>query len=117
MLTWYYDTARTSDLLDIFRNFDDVGIKHSKKSKYEIDENGIKVELPGVSASNLDVNVEGKVLKISGKSRHNQEFSYSYTLSSNVDTDAITASLKDGLLEIKLPKKAESAIKKVYIST
>lgn len=117
MLTWYYDTARNSDLIDIFRNLDDIGIKPSKKAKYEIDENGIKVELPGVAATNIDVKVDGRSLKITGKSRHNQEFSYTYSLSSNVDVDLITASLKDGLLEINLPKKEQSTSRKIDIST
>lgn len=117
MLTWYYDTPKSYDLFDVFKQFDDLGTKNSKKLKYEIDESGIKMELPGVAASNLDISVNGKSLKISGKNRHDQEFTYAYSLSTNVDADLIKASLKDGLLEISLPKKAESPSRKIDIST
>lgn len=117
MLTWYYDTAKYSDFLDAFRSFDDLGTKTSRKLKYEIDEEGIKVEMPGVNSSNLDIKVEGKTLKISGKSRHNQEFTYSYSLSSNIDVEGITASLQDGLLDVKLPKRPDTPTRKIPISS
>lgn len=117
MLTWYYDTAKYPDFFDSFRSLEDLGVKSSRKLRYEIDEEGIKVEMPGVNSSNLDIKVEGKSLKISGKSRHDKEFSYTYSISSNVDVEAITASLQDGLLDIKLPKRPETPTRKIPISS
>jgi HSP20 family molecular chaperone IbpA len=60
--------------------------------------------------------VDGRTLKVSGKSRHGKEFSYTYTLRSTVDDSAIAASFQDGLLEISLPKKQETTVRKIPIS-
>jgi HSP20 family protein len=116
MITRYYDGFRTPtfDLLDSFGFFGDLQTKTRSDS---IDDEGIKIEMPGVKSSDLEVTVEGKTLKVSGKSRLGKEFSYAYTLKSLVDENSVTAHLQDGLLEIKLPKKLETKAKKIPIIT
>jgi HSP20 family protein len=113
MLTRYYDTFR-SPALDLFDFFGDA--THSRPRSDTIDEEGIKIEMPGVKSSDLDVSVEGRILKIAGKSRHGKEYSYTYTLKSVVDESLVEAKLQDGLLEIKLPKKLESKARKIPIT-
>jgi HSP20 family protein len=118
MLTWYYDSSnsRVLDLLDTFKGFEDFDSRRTaKKTRDTIDEEGIKVELPGVKREDIDITVEGRTLKINGKSKHEKTFSYSYSLRSSVDESAITASYEDGLLEIKLPKKQESLPRKIAL--
>jgi HSP20 family molecular chaperone IbpA len=118
MLTWYYDSSnsRVFDLLDTFKGFEDFDSRRTaKKTRDTIDEEGIKVELPGVKREAIDITVEGRTLKISGKSKHEKTFSYSYSLRSSVDESAITATYEDGLLEIKLPKKQESIPRKIAL--
>jgi len=121
MFTRYYDTTSTRlpmlDLLDAFKVFDDIEKPIVRSTSNVIDDFGVKVELPGVKVSDLDISVEGKVLKVSGKSRHGKEFSYTYTLKSTVDESAITANFQDGLLDISLPKKQESVARKIQINT
>lgn len=116
MITRYHDGFRTPtfDLLDSFGFFGDL---QSRTRSDVIDDEGIKIEMPGVKSSDLEVTVEGKTLKVSGKSRHGKEFSYSYALKSTVDENSVTAHLQDGLLEIKLPKKLETKSKKIPITT
>jgi len=119
MLTWYYDSqrSRANDFLDVLKSFDDFGIKaHSARSKETIDDNGIKIEMPGVKHEDLDVTIQGKTLKIHAKSRTGHEHSYRYTVHSSIDESAIEAKLEDGLLEITLPKKPESTPRKIKIS-
>jgi HSP20 family protein len=116
MLTRYYDSFRnpTIDLFDAFKIFDD----YEKTYKSEtIDNEGVKIELPGVKASDVDVSVEGKMLRITGKSRHGKDFKYVYSLKSNADESNISAKLEDGLLSITIPKKSEQSIRKILIST
>lgn len=116
MLTRYYDSFRnpTIDLFDAFKLFDD----YEKTYKSEtIDNEGIKIELPGVKASDVDVSVEGKVLRVTGKSRHGKEFKYVYSLKSSADESSISAKLEDGLLSITIPKKSEQTTRKILIST
>lgn len=119
MLVRYNDTMRvpTFDLLDPFRFFSDLDRSASRHRHDTIDEEGVKIELPGVKASDVDVTVEGRTLKVIGKSRHGTEFSYLYTLKSSVDDAGITARLTDGLLTISLPKKEEHSARKITITT
>lgn len=118
MLTWYYDTHRTPvfDLLDAFKGFEDFDKRSTKKSRETVDDEGLKIEMPGVKSGDLDVTVENRTLRVKGKSRTGKEFSYTYSLHSSVDTEAVTAKLEDGLLEIFLPKRPESTPRKITIS-
>lgn len=104
----------TLDLLDSFGFFGELS--NAKPKSDVIDDEGIKIEMPGVSQTDLDVSVEGRILKVSGKSRHGKDFSYSYTLRGTVDESLIKARLQDGLLEISLPKKADSKARKIPIT-
>jgi len=119
MLTRYYDSVRTPmlDLFDPFKIFDEIEKPVARHRSDTIDESGVKIELPGVKATDLDISVDGRTLKVSGKSRHGKEFSYTYTLRSMVDESAISATFQDGLLEISLPKKQETTARKISIAT
>jgi HSP20 family protein len=78
-----------------------------------------KVELPGLRKEDIEVTLEGDLLKVSGvkereerverKSytryeRHAGAFSRTVTLPCEVVMEKATASLKDGLLEIRAPR-------------
>ena len=118
MLTRYYDSIRTPvfNLLDPFKVFNDFEMTSYQRQLDSIDEEGIKIELPGVKSTDVDITVEGRTLKVSGKSRHGKEFSYAYNLRSTVDESGIVAKLEDGLLSISLPKKQESTARKIHVS-
>ncbi|MCZ2111971.1 MAG: Hsp20/alpha crystallin family protein [Dehalococcoidia bacterium] len=81
----------------------------------------VHAELPGVEAKDMEVKVQNRVLTIRGekrvertedeKERHYSErffgsFERSLTIPENVDEERIEASLKDGVLEVHLPKLA-----------
>jgi len=119
MLTRYYDTMRTPtlDLFDPFKIFADFERPLQRHRSDTIDDEGIKIEMPGVKPSDVDVTVEGRTLKVSGKSRHGVDFSYAYTLKSLVDETAVTAKLEDGLLSIVLPKKQEAQSRKIPVTS
>lgn len=119
MLTKHYDTMRTHsfDLFDPFKLFGDFDRTTSYHRLDSIDEEGIKIELPGVKPSDVDVSVDGRTLKIVGKSRHGKDFHYAYTLKSTVDESLISAKLEDGLLSVALPKKQNSQARKIPIVT
>ena len=116
MLTRYYDNFRSPafEILDSFGFFNEDS---TTKSRAElIDEEGIKIEMPGVKHGDLEISVDGRLLKVVGKSRHGKNFSYTYSLRNSVDESTIEAKLQDGLLEIKLPKKAETKTRKIPIT-
>ena len=81
------------------------------------------VEVPGVSQSDIDLRIEGTTLTLRGERKldRNDErqgyrfveraygvFQRSFTLPETVDAEHVSAEAKDGVLKIRLPKKAES---------
>lgn len=97
------------------------------------DENAyiIKLELPEVSREDAKINLHENTLSISGERRfenedkrdgyHRVERSYgqfyrSFTLPPNVNTEAINAQFKDGILRLTLPKKEEARPKQIEVS-
>lgn len=91
----------------------------------------IKADLPDVAEKDPDVRVENHMLTIHGERKFEQNvkeenylrmersygsFSRSFSLPNSVDTQAIKAEYKDGVLNITLPKRAESKPKQVKIA-
>jgi len=114
MLTWYYDTPK--NIYDAFGIFDELTSRSTERKTTTTDDGNIRIEMPGVRHEDLDVTVEGRTLRIKATSRHGREHTYAYTLKAAVDEGGITASLKDGLLEITLPKKQGTAPRKVTVT-
>jgi HSP20 family protein len=81
----------------------------------------LKADVPGVRQDDLDIQLVGNNLRISGKREHEQEqeegtlhtyersfgqFSRSFVLPEFADLDKVTCDLKDGVLNLVVPKKA-----------
>ena len=91
------------------------------------DEYLVKVDLPGVKADDVNVEVNESVLSISGSrvaeergqaqiiERPYGSFVRTLTLPRDVDSDSIEASYQDGVLELRIPKPAEQKPKKITI--
>ena len=86
----------------------------------------IAVDLPGIDRSALDINVDENRLTIKGKrdsaeeTKHRAEcprgnFIRTFTVPTAVDQGNITASYKDGVLRVALPKKAQRPTQRVAI--
>jgi HSP20 family protein len=86
-------------------------------------------DVPGVDETHLDVTLDKNVLTIRGTveptsfegcTPHLTEygvgnFERTFTLSDDVSRDGIEASIKDGVLQLKLPKTARSARQKINV--
>ena len=90
----------------------------------------IKLELPEISREDVKVSLNDNTLSISGERRveneqkrenyHRVERSYgqfyrSFTLPPNVDTGAINAQFKDGMLRLTIPKKEEAKPRQIEV--
>ena len=87
-------------------------------------------EVPGISRNDLDVKIQGNYLEISGKreiespngykahrnERGSATFTRSLTLPSEVDSSKVSATLKDGLLVLTLPKSEAAKPRQISIS-
>jgi HSP20 family protein len=89
-----------------------------------------KADLPGVKEKDLDISLTGNRLTISGhremeEKQQNENyhlyersygsFSRSFTLPDTADVNAAKADLKDGVLTVSLPKKAEAQPRKINL--
>jgi HSP20 family molecular chaperone IbpA len=86
-------------------------------------------DVPGVDESHLDVTLDKNVLTIRGKVERPSfedctpvrteygvgDFERVFTVSEDVNRDAIEATVKDGVLQLKLPKTAQSARRKINV--
>jgi len=91
----------------------------------------IKADLPDIEEKDIDVRVESNMLTIRGERKFEESvkednylrveraygsFSRSFSLPNTVDTGAIQANYKNGVLKVQLPKRAESKPKQVKIN-
>lgn len=90
----------------------------------------VRVEAPGIDADSLDITVEGDLLSISG-SRHFEDevkeegyrrkelfegsFKRTVRLPEGVDVDEISATSKDGILTVTIPRTPEVLPRKVKV--
>ena len=96
------------------------------------DENSITVraEVPGCNAEDVEISVYGNTLTISGEKKLKEEkkekgyyhvessygtFRREITLPTDVDSDKIDATCKEGVLSITLPKAAKAKAVKVKV--
>lgn len=91
----------------------------------------LKADLPGLQEKDLDVRVENNMLTIRGERKWEKNvsednylrversygsFSRSFSLPSTVNTDAIRAEYKNGVLEVHMPKREESKPRQVKVT-
>lgn len=90
----------------------------------------LKADLPGVSRDGLEVQVDGNNLAIEGQAAidmpegmeslyadvRTTRFRRSFTLSNELEVGNISAEMKDGVLTLRLPKRAELQPRKIDVS-
>jgi HSP20 family protein len=85
----------------------------------------IRAELPGMKRDDIDIELRGNELRITGevteeksgktlRHRHGK-FAYRATLPADADTDKVDAQLGDGVLTVRLPKATQAQSRKVEI--
>jgi HSP20 family protein len=84
----------------------------------------VRAELPGFTPENVEVNVTGNTLTIRGERKVGSEekgdlshrrFSHTVTLPEAVDAEKVKATLRDGLLEVRMPASPKHVGKKIPI--
>ncbi|QVQ52604.1 Hsp20/alpha crystallin family protein [Spiractinospora alimapuensis] len=95
----------------------------------------VKAELPGLKREDVDIDVRDRELIIRGETttrdeegkestktetmlrRRSGSFYYRTSLPADVDTKSITASMRDGVLSVDLPRGQEESARKVEITS
>jgi HSP20 family molecular chaperone IbpA len=65
----------------------------------------VTLDLPGVAREDLDIAVEGAVVRIATKAQAKRAFKAAYELPQEIDVDATSAKLENGVLTLTLAKK------------
>jgi HSP20 family protein len=90
----------------------------------------VTMEMPGVDKTSVDIRVDKGVLTIKGTvdagkyeglrpiySEYNVgNFVRTFTVSTKIDSGAISASMVDGVLTVTLPKAAEAVAKRITVN-
>jgi HSP20 family protein len=92
----------------------------------------VSAQVPGVKAEDVHIDVENNVLTLSGERKleredkregyHRIESSYgsftrSFVLPESADSAKVDASLSDGVLTVRIPKRPEAAPKRIEVKT
>lgn len=137
----FFNPRFTSDLFDVIdRNFgtfaDETG--GSFMPRADVTENKdayvIDMELPGFTENDITIDLKDRVLSIASVKKTKEEkkaedtvcllqerrpmnFSRSFTLPDDIDSENVTASLKNGVLSISIPRKAASQARRIALQT
>ncbi len=91
----------------------------------------IFADVPGVAPADIEISMDKGVLTIKGErksesttetakltrvERRHGSFQRSFALPDSADADAITATGKNGVLEVAIPKKAQAAPRKIQVN-
>jgi HSP20 family protein len=98
---------------------------------YETEENlVISMELPGIREGEIDISITGDTLTIRGERKMDKEvqkesyhrieraygaFSRHFNIPAGLETGKVSASFKDGILTLSIPRKEASKPKKIKI--
>lgn len=90
----------------------------------------LKAELPGIELKDVEVLIKDNMLTLRGERKFEKEekkenyhriersygaFQRSFTLPATVEQEKVKAKMKDGVLEVRLPKAKEEKSKKIEI--
>jgi len=90
----------------------------------------VKADLPDVKPEDLDIRVENNILTIRGERKFEKKdeknylrveraygsFARSFSLANTVNTEAIKADYKDGVLTLSIPKREEAKPKQIKVN-
>jgi HSP20 family protein len=91
----------------------------------------VKADLPDIKPEELDIRVENNILKIRGERKFEKKvnennylrversygsFSRSFSLANTVNTEAIKAEYKNGVLTLTIPKREEAKPKQIKVN-
>ena len=89
----------------------------------------LEADMPGVSKERLTLRIDGDTLVLEGQARfdlpekaealyadvHSSSYRRNFVLSRELDTGNIQAQLKDGVLKVRIPKRAELRPRKIEV--
>ena len=65
----------------------------------------VTLDVPGIAREDLSINIEGAIVRIETKAEAKRQYKAAYELPQEIDVEATTARLENGVLTLSLAKK------------
>ncbi|MEJ7930939.1 Hsp20/alpha crystallin family protein [Ramlibacter sp. AN1015] len=65
----------------------------------------VSLDVPGVAREDLEINVEGAIVRIQTRQEASRQYKAAYELPQDIDVEATTARLENGVLTLTLAKQ------------
>ena len=113
---FFAPVVRTRDSAPAFRSFDrsferfvnDAFFSNAARG-FQVQQDDkawtVSLDLPGLTKEDLEINIEGTVVRIDTRKEARRQFKAAYELPQEIDVDATTAKLENGVLTLVLAKK------------
>lgn len=79
----------------------------------------LTLDVPGIEGGSVEVEIDKDVLKISAlrtSAGEEQRYARDFRIPTGVDTQAVTATAKDGVLNVRLPKHERMQPKRIPVN-
>ena len=113
-------------------NFEPAAPAHLRIDVTEDDKSySVRAEIPGVRKEDIDVAIDGNQVEISAEVKHEKEVKNgervlrseryfgkvyrAFALDQDIDETGTQAKYADGILELRLPKKAVTSVKRIAV--
>ena len=121
-----FDTGASAPESSFFSGWNPTLDMYDEKDRFLV-----SVELPGMKKDEINLSFQDGVLSVSGERKHEREgkegetfrseryfgkFQRSVTLPASIDSSKVTATYKDGVLLIDLPKSEEAKPKQIQVN-
>lgn len=114
---FFAPVVRTRAVSPAFRSFDRNFERFINESFYATPQRGVNVQqddkawtvtldLPGLAKQDLSIGIEGSVVRIETLADAKRPFKAAYELPEDIDANASTATLENGVLTLTLARKA-----------
>lgn len=123
----FFEGSPFSSSSDLLQGWDPAVDIYEDKDSFKV-----KAELPGMKKENINVSIHGSTLTISGERQSEEEskegeccqseryygrFQRSIDLGQPVHSENVSATYKDGILQITLPKTEDAKRKQIQVQT
>jgi len=92
-----------------FERFVNDAFFSNKKLGFKVDQDDkawtVALDLPGVAREDLAITIEGAIVRIETRADAKRQYKAAYELPEEIDVDATTASLENGVLTLSLARK------------
>lgn len=106
---FFAPVVRTRATLPSYRSFDRSFERFFSSLGFDVKEDDkawtLSLDLPGIAREDLNITIEGAVVRLETKAEAKRQYKAAYELPEEIDVDATSAKLENGVLVLALAKK------------